>query len=161
MGRIFHAACCLNYGEEHPQLMVSAGMDKGNNTLRDLLVLDVEAGTWKEVRGITWVECLTCTKLLASFPGPRARFHFSTATGLVHFLTCVTRRVEGWCRRVNFCVGEDSCSSQTTKEGSESILLAATLFGARLCHRPSAKTMSPAEGREVQPSFEWSLPTHN
>ena len=37
---------------------------------------------------------------------------------LVYFLTCVTRRVE----RVNFCVGEDSCSSQTTMEGSESIL---------------------------------------
>ena len=29
--------------------------------------------------------------------------------------------------RVNSCVGKDSCSSQTTKEGSESTLLVATL----------------------------------
>ena len=59
VGRIFHAACCLNYGEEHPQLLVSGGRDKDNNILRDLWVLDVEARTWKEVRGITcmiWVQ---------------------------------------------------------------------------------------------------------
>ena len=30
--------------------------------------------------------------------------------------------------RVNLCVGEDRCSSQTTKEGSEFILLVATLW---------------------------------
>ena len=53
MGRAGHAACCLCYGEEHPQLLVSGGLDKDNNTLKDLWVLDVEAGTWKEVRGIT------------------------------------------------------------------------------------------------------------
>ena len=35
------------------------------------------------------------------------------------------RDTEG--RRENFCVGEDSCSYQTTKDGSESILLVATL----------------------------------
>ena len=49
MGRIHHAACCLNYGEEHPQLLVSGGLDNHRKTLRDLWVLDVEAGTWKEV----------------------------------------------------------------------------------------------------------------
>ena len=53
----------------------------------------------------------------------RVRFHFSAAVGLVYFLTCVTRSD----RRVNFCMGKDSYSSQTTKEDSESILLAATL----------------------------------
>ena len=35
--------------------------------------------------------------------------------------------VEG--RGVKFCGGEDSCSSQTTKEGDESTLLIATLRG--------------------------------
>ena len=30
--------------------MVSGGRDKDGNTLKDLWVLDVEAGTWKEVR---------------------------------------------------------------------------------------------------------------
>ena len=49
MQRSAHAACCLNYGEEHPQLLVSGGVDEDGNTLRDLWVLDVEAGTWKEV----------------------------------------------------------------------------------------------------------------
>ena len=49
MGRSLHAACCLNYGEEHPQLLVSGGLDKGDNALRDFWVLDVEAGTWKEM----------------------------------------------------------------------------------------------------------------
>ena len=49
MGRLSHAACCLNYGEEHPQLLVSGGLDEDDNTLRNLWVLDVEAGTWKEV----------------------------------------------------------------------------------------------------------------
>ena len=58
MERSWHAACCLNYGEEHPQLLVSGGRDKDSNTLRDLWVLDVEAGTWKEVR---WITCMICT----------------------------------------------------------------------------------------------------
>ena len=35
-------------------------------------------------------------------------------------------RVKGG-RRVKFCLGEDSCNSQTAKEGSESTLLVATL----------------------------------
>ena len=50
MGRSFHAASCLNYGEEHPQLLVSGGRDEDGSTLRDLWVLDVETRTWKEVR---------------------------------------------------------------------------------------------------------------
>ena len=49
MGRSLHAASCLNYGEV-PQLLVSGGLDEDDNFLRDLWVLDVERGTWKEVR---------------------------------------------------------------------------------------------------------------
>ena len=60
---------------------------------------------------------------VASFPGPRAHVTLASC-GLGTFCPCMMRRVvEG----LNFCVGEDSCSSQTTKEGSESILLLATL----------------------------------
>ena len=40
---------------------------------------------------------------------------------------CVTCRIEGG-RRMDFCMREDSCSSQTMKEGSESTLLVATLW---------------------------------
>ena len=42
--------------------------------------------------------------------------------GLVIFLMCVMRREEG--RRVNVCMGEDSCSTQTVKECSEFKLVA-------------------------------------
>ena len=45
---------------------------------------------------------------------------FSIAVGLVHL-----HDAEG--RRVKFCVGEDSCNSQTMTKGSESMLLVATL----------------------------------
>ena len=63
----------------------------------------------------------------ALVPRPTCVFYFSVAVGLVRFLTCVTRRVEGWWKGEFFCVGEDSCSSQASKEGSESILLVTTL----------------------------------
>ena len=53
---------------------------------------------------------------------------------------------------VKFYVGEDSCSSQTTKEST--LLVAQSLF----VHRLSAETLSPAKGREVQQSFERSCP---
>ena len=57
MGRSLHAACCLSYGEEYPQLLVSGGLDEDDNNLRDLWVLDVEAGTWKEVRLVITAYC--------------------------------------------------------------------------------------------------------
>ena len=52
MGRSAHAACCINYGEEHPQLLVSGGLDNDGNTLSDMWLMDVNSGTWKEVRHI-------------------------------------------------------------------------------------------------------------
>ena len=60
-------------------------------------------------------------------------------------------------------MGKDSCSSQTTKAGSEFALLVASsyLFGACFYHRLSVETLSPANGREVHQSFERSLPTRN
>ena len=46
-----HAACCLNYGEKHPQLLVTGGVDKTGNTLQDAWILDVKSGRWREVSG--------------------------------------------------------------------------------------------------------------
>ena len=57
---------------------------------------------------------------VASFPGPHMHF---TLAQLWTFSP--VRDEEG--RRMNFCVGEDSWSSQM-KEGSEAILLVATLW---------------------------------
>ena len=49
LGTSSHAACCLNYGEEHPQLLVTGGVDKNDNTLQDVWILDVNSGRWREV----------------------------------------------------------------------------------------------------------------
>ena len=51
MDRSSHAACCLNFGEEHPQLLVTGGVDKNGNTLGDAWILDVKSGRWREVSG--------------------------------------------------------------------------------------------------------------
>ena len=52
VGRDSHAACCLNYGERHPQLLVTGGVDSSDNTLQDAWILDVTCGRWSEVNGI-------------------------------------------------------------------------------------------------------------
>ena len=49
--RSAHAACCLNYGEEHPQLLVTGGVDKNYTTLQDVWILDVNSRRWREVSG--------------------------------------------------------------------------------------------------------------
>ncbi len=51
VGRDDHAACCLNYGEDHPQLLVYGGRGNGNKTLGDMWILDVDTGKCTEVRG--------------------------------------------------------------------------------------------------------------
>ena len=49
--RCGHATCCLNYGEEHPQLLVTGGLSKNDTTLSDAWILDVKSGSWKTVSG--------------------------------------------------------------------------------------------------------------
>ena len=44
-----HAACCLNYGEEHPKLLVSGGLKNMGDLNRDIWILDVDRGRWTEV----------------------------------------------------------------------------------------------------------------
>ena len=51
--RAGHAACCLNYGEEHPQLLITGGGDTNDTTLQDAWILDVNSGRWREVSGKT------------------------------------------------------------------------------------------------------------
>ena len=48
--RSSHAACCLNYGQQFPQLLVSGGKDTQNKPLADLWIFDIERGNWKKVR---------------------------------------------------------------------------------------------------------------
>ena len=116
---------------------------------RDTLYLQGDGGGRKTKEKWTY-----CTSSLV--PRPTCAFHFSAAESLVLFLTCVTCRLEG----NFFCVGEYSCSSQTIWKVVNLYFLQ-LLFRVCLYHRPSAETMSPAKGREVQPSFEQALPTRN
>ena len=48
-GRGRHAAVCLGYGGDHPQLLVTGGIF-GSSVLSDVWMLDVQSGRWREVR---------------------------------------------------------------------------------------------------------------
>ena len=55
VGRHSHAACCLNYGEGDPQLLVIGGVDINNQTLNDAWVLDINSARWTKVRDCMYV----------------------------------------------------------------------------------------------------------
>ena len=57
--RSSHAACCLNYGQQFPQLLVSGGLDRQRKPLADLWILDIERGNWRKVRQ-TFLHFLLC-----------------------------------------------------------------------------------------------------
>ena len=48
--RSSHAACCLKYGQQFPQVLVSGGLDRQGKPLADLWILDIERGNWRKVR---------------------------------------------------------------------------------------------------------------
>ena len=50
VGRSAHAAVCLGYGGDHPQLLVIGGKDADDHVLGDAWLLDVQSGKWREVR---------------------------------------------------------------------------------------------------------------
>ena len=50
MGRMSHAACCLNYEDDEPVLLMTGGIDDNRNTINDAWLLDVNSGRWREVR---------------------------------------------------------------------------------------------------------------
>ena len=49
MKRAEHAAVCLDYGGDRPQLVVTGGCDASENVLNDVWIMDVQSRTWKEV----------------------------------------------------------------------------------------------------------------
>ena len=53
VGRYYHGACCLNYGEDNPKLLISGGL-KDTNVLGDTWILDVNSGKWTEVRMLVY-----------------------------------------------------------------------------------------------------------
>ena len=52
VGRSRHAACCLNYDDDQPVLLMTGGIDKNSNTLGDAWLLDIHSGRWREVREV-------------------------------------------------------------------------------------------------------------
>ena len=48
--RTAHAACCLNYGEDSPMVLVSGGVGKNDEVLEDMWILDVNSCKWIDVR---------------------------------------------------------------------------------------------------------------
>ena len=50
VGRSGHAACCLNYRDDKPVLLMTGGVDDNDNTLKDAWLLEVNSGRWREVR---------------------------------------------------------------------------------------------------------------
>ena len=50
VGRGYHAAVCLQYGDDHPHLLVTGGVDNDGTTLTDAWMLDIQSGRWREVR---------------------------------------------------------------------------------------------------------------
>ena len=48
--RYDHAAVCLGYGGDHPQLLVTGGEGSDFDVLSDVWLLDVQSGRWREVR---------------------------------------------------------------------------------------------------------------
>jgi len=52
VGRSFHAACCLNYGDDEPILLMTAGVDGNDNTLKDAWILEINSRRWREVREV-------------------------------------------------------------------------------------------------------------
>ncbi len=48
MGRSSHAAACLGYGGNNPQLLVTGGY--GTKVLGDAWILDLQKGRWRRVR---------------------------------------------------------------------------------------------------------------
>ena len=51
-GRTSHAACCLNYEDDEPILLMTGGIDDNGNTLKDAWLLKVNSGRWREVREV-------------------------------------------------------------------------------------------------------------
>ena len=49
VGRSSHAAVCLGYGGDRPQLLITGGLDVDSKVLSNSWILDLQSGRWREV----------------------------------------------------------------------------------------------------------------
>ena len=47
--RNLHAAACIEYGGDRPQLVITGGPDAGDKVLNDVWIMDVQSGRWEKV----------------------------------------------------------------------------------------------------------------
>ncbi len=47
--RYNHSAVCLEYGGDHPHILVTGGLDEKKEVLDDAWILDISAGRWRKV----------------------------------------------------------------------------------------------------------------
>ena len=45
-----HAACCIGYGGDHVNLLVSGGESSDDQALKDMWLFNFKSNKWKEVR---------------------------------------------------------------------------------------------------------------
>ena len=59
--RYHHAAVCLGYRGDHPQLLITGGLGFGGKVLSDSWILNLQSGRWREVsvdeHGMVKVKC--------------------------------------------------------------------------------------------------------
>ena len=48
-GRDAHAACCLGFGSDNPQLLIIGGIDSYDKTIGDAWIFDFSSQTWRKV----------------------------------------------------------------------------------------------------------------
>ena len=49
VARDSHASVCLSYGGDHPELLITGGIDDNDKVLSDMWILNLQSGRWREV----------------------------------------------------------------------------------------------------------------
>ena len=85
--RSYHAACCLNYDQKNPQLLVIGGENKdATETLGDTWILDVKSGKWRQVRRKS--SCSVHSVIIMHRCQPSLLWMNSFALPLLYFFDC-------------------------------------------------------------------------
>ena len=82
-----HAAVCLSYGQQYPQLLVTGGWDRQDKPLADVWILDIESGSWRKVR-------LEYTQLCKTYPNIFSGYTDRVMKWLLNLLCACSTTVE-------------------------------------------------------------------
>ena len=89
-----HAAVCLDYGGDHPQLLVTGGRDAGTKVLSDVWMLDVQSGRWREVR-VYACACRLDGVVCSAIPLDEMHYHLMRCTGVIMCMAACCLSVRG------------------------------------------------------------------